>query len=187
MMLINLNGWPGVGKLTVGRILAARIGARLIINHAILDLAEAIADRGTDQFYDAVRAIRATTFEQLARLPLNIPIILTNVVASGGTGFLEETWRAIIDLARVRGSDLYSVILECDSNELAERIVSADRAAFNKVRDPALVANAKSERNLCDAGATYHLTVDNTALPPEACAEQIATWLESLSGPPPPL
>ncbi|MFS3137560.1 hypothetical protein ACLRDC_19685 [Gluconacetobacter sacchari] len=180
-MKINLNGWPGVGKLTVGRILAERIGARFISNHAILDLAEAIANRGTPAFYDAVRAIRTTTFEQLAQLPSDVPVLLTNVVARGGAGFLEETWREIVALACIRGCDLYSVTLECNSDALAGRIAAENRAMFGKIRDPALVSQVKAERTLFDDGATHRLTVDNTALPPEACAERIATWLASVS------
>jgi shikimate kinase len=40
-MLINLNGWPGVGKLTVGRILAKTLGGRLLDNHTLLNVASA--------------------------------------------------------------------------------------------------------------------------------------------------
>jgi broad-specificity NMP kinase len=90
-MLINLNGWPGVGKLTVGRRLATLIGARLIPNHAILDLAEAIADRGTTQFYEAVRSIRTAAFNQLALLAPEVPVVLTNVIVRGVAVFQKKT------------------------------------------------------------------------------------------------
>ncbi|WP_284388078.1 hypothetical protein [Devosia yakushimensis] len=38
-MIIHLNGWPGVGKLTIGRLLAADLGARFIHNHLLHDVA----------------------------------------------------------------------------------------------------------------------------------------------------
>ncbi len=176
-MLVNLNGWPGAGKLTDGRHLARLIGARLIINHAIIDLAEAIADRYTTQFYEAVRSIRTATFNQLVLLPNTTPIVLTNVIVRGGSGFPEETWRAIINLARVRRCELYAVTLACDQSELARRIALEDRASFQKVRDAAFLETVMAERPLFDDGATDRLTIDNTQLPPEVCAVQIASWL----------
>ena len=43
-MMIHLNGYPGVGKLTVGRLLAQRLGGRLLDNHAMYDVAFALAE-----------------------------------------------------------------------------------------------------------------------------------------------
>src|SRR5262249_61511718 len=34
-VIVHLNGWPGVGKQTIGRILAQRINARFIHNHLL--------------------------------------------------------------------------------------------------------------------------------------------------------
>jgi hypothetical protein len=38
-LIIHLNGWRGVGKQTIGRALAERIGARFIHNHLLHDVA----------------------------------------------------------------------------------------------------------------------------------------------------
>lgn len=42
-LVVHLNGWPGVGKLTIGRALAERLNARLIDNHLLHDAAIACA------------------------------------------------------------------------------------------------------------------------------------------------
>jgi hypothetical protein len=51
--MIHLNEWLGVGKLTVGRALADRLGARLIDNHPLHDV-----------------AIRCTRIDDMDRWPL---------------------------------------------------------------------------------------------------------------------
>lgn len=35
-LIIHINGWPGCGKLTIGRELAKRLGARLLDKHTII-------------------------------------------------------------------------------------------------------------------------------------------------------
>jgi shikimate kinase len=34
-MIIHINGYPGVGKLTIGRIVAEQLGGRLLDNHSV--------------------------------------------------------------------------------------------------------------------------------------------------------
>lgn len=177
-MLINLNGWPGVGKLTVGRILAKTLGGRLLDNHTLLNVGSALAEQGTRQFYDLARSVRSAAFDGIMKLPAAVPIVLTNVVARGGTsGFLEENWQAVINLARLRGCDLYSVTLMCSGEENARRIVMEDRSLLQKQRDPDLLENLTLTRTLFDDGSTFRTSIDNTSLAPEECAGRIYTWI----------
>ena len=177
-MLINLNGWPGAGKLTVGRVLAKELGGRLLDNHTILNVASALAEQGSQQFYDLARAVRSAAFDCILKLPATAPIVLTNVVARGGTsGFLEENWQAIINLAELRGCDLYSVILVCSGEENARRVVAEARALLRKNRDPDFLVNLTRTRTLFDDGATFRTSIDNTGLPPEECANRIHSWI----------
>lgn len=107
-MLVNISGWPGVGKFTTGRELQAILGGKLLDNHTILNVGRALAEGGTAEYYDLVRAVRSVAFAAILRLPPALPIILTSVVARGGSnGFLEENWQAIIDLAEARNCPLF--------------------------------------------------------------------------------
>ena len=151
----------------------------------LLDLAEAIADRQTPQFYEVVRSIRNATFKQLALVAPNVPVVLTDVIVHGGSGFPEENWRANIELARVRRCGLFAVTLACNLQELERRVVSEDRSSMRKVRDIAFMRAVIAERPLFDDGATARLTIDNTRLAAEACAEQIASWLAQHEAPSP--
>ena len=57
-MIIHINGWPGLGKLTVARIVAERLCAHLVDNHVILNPALAIADHGSAAFTKITQEIR---------------------------------------------------------------------------------------------------------------------------------
>ncbi|MBB2791854.1 UNVERIFIED_ORG: hypothetical protein GGD59_006692 [Rhizobium esperanzae] len=66
-------------------------GGKLLDNHAILNVGSALADGGTAEYYELVLAVRSIAFAAILKTKSTLPIILTNVVARGGTaGFLEE-------------------------------------------------------------------------------------------------
>ncbi|NVN11107.1 hypothetical protein [Nguyenibacter vanlangensis] len=177
-MLIHLNGWPGSGKLTVGRCLAGLLGARLLDNHTILNVGYAVTERGSAAFYETVRAVRAVAFARILELPPEVPVVLTNVVTrGGGSSFPEETWRAVIDLAALRGCALFSATLTCSPEARARRLGTAERVAAGKMHDPAALAAAMATRVLFDDGAIDRRWFDNTDLAPERCAAAIAAWV----------
>ena len=124
---------------------------------------------------------RTAVFRHLARLPANTSVVLTNVVVRGGSGLPEENWRALLELARARCCGLYAVTLACEPEGFAKRIMSEDRVAFRKVRNPAVLATVMAERALFDDGATGRTIIDDARLSPDACAVRIATWLSQAS------
>lgn len=181
-MIINLNGWPGVGKLTTARELAKLIDGTLFDNHTVLNVGKALARDGSPEFYRLVRAVRSVAFDHILTMPPTIPVIFTNVVARGGSsGFLEENWRSIVDLAHARSSELLSVTLKCSAHENARRIVAADRALLSKRQDPELLIELANTRALFDDGATYRLAIDNSDLSPLETASEIQRWMGELA------
>lgn len=183
-MIVNLNGWPGVGKLTTGRELSKLIGGKLLDNHTILKVGACVAEASSPEFYAVVRAVRSVAFDAILNLPSTVPVIFTNVVARGGaSGFLEENWQAILALAKARKCDLYSATLTCSAAENARRITSPERGGIGKRQEPALLAELALERTLFDDGATFRLTIDNTELSPLDTARRIQDWIVSTGGP----
>ena len=183
-MIVNLNGWPGAGKLTTARELSKLLGGHLLDNHTLLNVGKALARDGSPEFYALVRAVRSVAFDAILNLPPTVPVILTNAVARGGTsGFLEENWQAIIDLAQAKKSDLFSVTLTCSAIENARRIVSADRALLGKRQDPQLLKELVETRALFDDGATFRLTVDNSNLSAAETAARIQRWIGEMTTP----
>ena len=184
-MIVHLNGWPGTGKLTVGRSLAQRLDGLLLDNHAILNVPAALTAPGSPEFHETARAVRTVAFDRILALPAGKTVVLTNVVARGGTssGFLEENWQAVVQLVARRGCDLFAVTLTCSPEANAERIVRADRQARGKIGSPEILRELVATRVLFDDGATERLHVDNTALDPNACAHIIASWISDRGSP----
>jgi len=57
-VIVHINRYPGVGKLTIGRALADLIGGKLLDNHSVFNVAFALTEFRSPAFYDAVREVR---------------------------------------------------------------------------------------------------------------------------------
>lgn len=178
-MHIHLNGFPGVGKLTIGKLLSERLQGRLLDNHSIYNVAFALTEFRSKEFYDTVRAVRAIAYERALRLPKEIPITLTNAHFED-SAWGNECWDAAIELARQRGSLHYVVILICsDPAEHDRRIRGQDRALKRKPQDPAIYTARQSGRRPIERGADHLLHLDVTSLAPEQSADRIVQWIGS--------
>jgi len=177
-MIISINGWPGVGKLTIALELADRLNARLVDNHSLFNVALALTEYGSPAYYDAARSVRDIAFSHVLALEPGVPVIFTNVIATGGpSGFAKDHWQAIRDLAAKRGVPLVSIMLTCDPAEQARRIVSIDRRSHQKLRDASVVETLRRTRRLFDDGADFRYAMNNTQKTPAGCADEIADWL----------
>lgn len=179
-MIVSLNGWPGVGKLTVGLELADILEGRLLDSHTVFNVAIALTDYCSSEYYDLARRLRELAFEYVLRLPPDIPVILTNVIATGGpSGFAEEHWKAVRDLARDRGCSLYSVTLDCEPDEQVRRMALPSRRAHKKLLSPSIMPELRRTRFLFDDGADYRNRFDNSGSDPHATAVEIASWVRT--------
>ena len=79
--VIHIGGWPGVGKMTVGRIVADKLGGRLIHNHLMLDAARALYARNTQESVEMREEVRELILSHARRLPKEIPIVFTDALA----------------------------------------------------------------------------------------------------------
>ena len=64
MDLVVLAGLPGVGKLTVGRVLADVTGYRLFHNHLTVDLALSLFEFGSQPFVELREEIWLAAIER---------------------------------------------------------------------------------------------------------------------------
>jgi len=177
-MIIEIAGQAGVGKLTIGRLLAARLSGRLLDNHSIYNVAFALTEYRSEAFYRTVQAVRDIAWQAALDLPPETPLLLTT--ASGTIPWWREQWRdAVVDLARQRGSRLLLVHLLCSDEENRRRIASPDRLASRKPVDPAAVDRNGERLTLIDHGDEL-LELDVTNLTAEDAAERIALWVEAV-------
>jgi hypothetical protein len=172
--IIHLNGAPGVGKLTIGRLLAAHLKARLLDNHAIHDVAFALTEFRSAEFYETARAVRTVAYDRIVRLPPSMSIILTDAFFED-SAWGRESWDDVLSLAERRKAPLLAVCLSCDPDEHRRRIVSPDRAAKGKVQEAGYVDRCIG-RMLMQLGGPQSLSLDVTQVSPREAASHIATW-----------
>jgi hypothetical protein len=179
-MLVMLAGPPAVGKMTVGRELAARTGLRLFHNHVTIDLVLRFFDFGTPPYQRLVGEFRRRIIEEVAASDLP-GLIVTYVWAFDDESdeAVVESWAAFF---RERGGRVVYVELEAPQEEplrraqtefrLAEKPVMRDLAA---ARARLLDADEKYQLNTHgarDARADW-LRIDTTHLTARETAERI--------------
>ena len=132
--MIHINGRPGVGKKTVGQILAKQINAAFVDNHTLLNPAVTACGRGTEGYTRVVRKVIEAVFEELQHTLQERPVVLTNCL----TAQIPEHglyYKEIEALAKKANADFIPVRLSADFNENARRIVTPARAQYHKLTD----------------------------------------------------
>ncbi|KAF2872813.1 hypothetical protein BDV95DRAFT_627696 [Massariosphaeria phaeospora] len=187
--VIVLNGFPGVGKLTIARTLQSKFPretTRLVDNHLLIDPAEAIAP-GRGNAHQSLRAgLRQVAFEglvkQLAKKP-KLQIIMTGCLAGNHEGIAVLIEH--IEIAQKSNVPFYLVDVVCDRDEHISRFSNPMRYADGKtkLRDDAVLHKVLDENRLCDPKdlpeqvqnyvGRRHLVLNTTGLPPK----DSATWI----------
>ena len=162
---IVLVGLMGVGKSTVGKRLARRLGMEFVDSDSEIELAadhsiaEIFARFGEESFRDGERRV-------IARLLEGPP----KVVATGGGAFMNDRTRALILEKTV------AVWLDADVATLAERVSRRDTRPLLKDKDPfLLLRDLASARNPIYAQA--HIHVRSQAMPHERAVQRIVDAL----------
>jgi shikimate kinase len=164
---IVLIGLMGVGKSTVGRRLAGRLGLPFVDADAEIELAagmrisEIFERYGEAHFRDGERRV-------IARLIDGSP----KVVATGGGAFMNEATRQLI-LSRAT-----AVWLDADIDVLASRVARRDTRPLLRNRDPRTVlGELAATRNPVYALAPIH--VRSQPAPHENAVEAIIAQLDA--------
>lgn len=163
-----LVGLMGVGKSTVGRRLAARLGLPFvdadseIERAADMSIAEIFERYGEPYFRDGERRV-------IARLIDGTP----KVIATGGGAFINDETRALI-LDRA-----IAVWLDADIDTLVERTARRNHRPLLRDRDPRTVlSDLAAKRNPIYAQAPIH--VESRPAPHDATVRSILAALAEL-------
>ena len=178
-MIVHLNGWPGVGKLTIARLLAQRLQARLVDNHLLHDVAircTGINDPARWPLYETVRAV---AYQVLADRPRSETFVMTNALCLGAPRE-REAWRHVVALAEARAVPLVPVVLEADETALLARVQSPERRGRKLADTAALAAMIRSDR-LLKPDVPERLDLDTSALGPEEATAAIEAHFSSLA------
>ena len=164
---IVLVGLMGVGKTTVGKRLAARLGLRFLDADAEIEKAadmtvsEMFERYGEDAFRDGERRV-------ISRLLGTKPMIL----ATGGGAFMNEETRALIK------EKALSIWLDADVKILADRVSRRDTRPLLRGKDPLVVlTELAAKRNPIYAEA--HIRVASNRAPHDETVKAIMKELEA--------
>lgn len=178
-MIIVLNGYPGVGKLTIGRELATLLDARLVDIHTLYNLAFALTEFRTPEFRETVRRVEAIADELIAALPSDTPVIFTTVL-TGETEWAMEEWHRFLARSDQR-PPLVMVHIACDLEENIKRIQSPERKGKGKLQGAEVVQrNHASSETLIGGDLPHLLRLNVTSLKPEEAADSIATHCKAV-------
>lgn len=157
-LVIHVNGWPGSGKLTIAREMAARLNGRVIDNHTLLNPAEALYAR-TDPAYARLRRdVRELVFAHLARMDARVPLIFTDALSEDPwDARMFEEYRALAVSRRAR---LISILLDCSQDENERRLVSAGRAAQQKLTRISTLRELRQNYRLLKPANVENYTLD---------------------------
>jgi deoxyadenosine/deoxycytidine kinase len=160
MDLVVIYGPPAVGKLTVARELAKKIGYKVFHNHLTVDLMLSLFPIEHKEFWNMVDEHRALALERAAKE--NIPgVIFTNCYVKGGTG----TLHLIAKIAKKHKIRMHYVKLSCSRETLRKRVKEPSRGAHKKLSTiKKLEQVLKKNDYFSEFPAENTLAIDNTHL-----------------------
>jgi adenylate kinase len=171
---IYINGFPGVGKLTVAKELQRLLPhSKIFHNHLTIDPVAAILDR-TSPEYDTMRTeLRQYLLDKIATSESNRDTTwiftdsrCTSEIGSAAARDYEKT-------AEKLGAPFVSVIMTCDDKVNMERVVSRDEPS-TKLRDGEVLRSIREQEEIFRFGGELELELDVSYLTPEEAARRIS-------------
>ncbi|MDP5216581.1 hypothetical protein Q5Y75_05075 [Ruegeria sp. 2205SS24-7] len=172
--VVHIGGWPGAGKMTIGRIVAEALGGRLIHNHLMLDAARAIYARNTSESIAMREEVRGLILAHARRLPDDVPIILTDALADEPEA--KTLFQPTLDLARDRKAPLRTFVLDLTFEENQRRLSDPSRTGSAKLTDTNVLRTLRDQEKLfLPEGA---IVLDVTDMTAQTAADHICAHLE---------
>ncbi len=187
--LILLMGFPGVGKRTVGEVLARKTNARFTGNHDLYD--PFLKLFGND--YQSMWDLTAEMWEKLNAIQ-DIYLSSISDVCNKEYSFIftemmidrdpyhQIFYKKVLDVVKKRNAHFFPVRLICDEDELAKRVVSDDRKQFSnfKTRDTELSSKRSREEQAFYSHHENEITIDNTNLTADVVADKIIKHIKTI-------
>ena len=161
--------------MTVARVVARTLEARLLDNHTLHDVAGRLCDRHTPEYWDLYYQVRDVAYRRVRALPSQELLVMTNALTLESERE-REGWAAVKALALNRGVPLVAVTLHCSLEENVRRIASEGRH-HGKLTDPAPLMEWRSKFTLLTDGSVPSLTIDNTNRDPDQVANDVVAFV----------
>ncbi|GEM83791.1 AAA family ATPase [Meiothermus hypogaeus] len=174
MKLVFLYGPPAVGKLTVAQALAGLTGYKVLHNHLLNDLAEAVFAWGTPPFGELVSKVRFQILELALRE--DVSLISTFVYAAQHDDTYVQEIKAFVEAG---GGQCVFVQLRCKPETLLLRVEEESRRQFKKLRNVQVLERLLQEYELFQpVPFADSLQIDTDELSPAQAAQAIVAYME---------
>jgi hypothetical protein len=151
--LLLLNGFPGVGKLTLARNLSTLLvqdegglEVRLLDNHLFIDPVSAIEPERTPYHYELRKAFRDVAFSALKNLPGKVAILMTDCLSETVEG--RTQFEEYLGVALAKGCTMVVCNLVCGEQENKQRLGCEKRRESGKLMDIKLLERFRREYRL---------------------------------------
>jgi adenylate kinase family enzyme len=182
-VIVYLIGPPGVGKYSVGKLLAERMPAKLIDNHYWCNpIFEIVEPDGRTPLppavWDRTSAVLTAVLETIATLaPPERNYVFTHAIwDDGGNASDFAIAGQILSVAERRKARALVVRLSCGAEALSGRIADEDRVKRLKTTDASQAEHLAVLRPMT-LSHDWTLDLDTTDLGPEAVAEFVIAEL----------
>lgn len=170
MKLIVLYGPPGVGKLTVARVLAKKTGYKVLHNHLTIELLCSLFEWGSKPYDELVKKYRFDLLEMAAKYKVK-GVITTYVYAAEAD---DKEMKELVRRMKRRHVRVYFVQLLCTQRELEKRIKHESRKKFTKIRHITSLRNMMKKFDvLAKIPVRNNLTIETTQLSPGRTAQRV--------------
>ncbi|KAL8946245.1 MAG: hypothetical protein Q9222_007335 [Ikaeria aurantiellina] len=178
---IYINGYPAVGKFTVGKELVKSLpNAKFLDNHLLIDPVAAVYERSMPEYQGLRKLVRKDIPDSIANSESlkDVTWIFTDSQSSDkvGVAAVED----YINVARTRGSRLISIILTCSQTENIRRL-GAESRGKTKLTDVNVLRWIRYKEDLYRFGGDAELEMDVTDLSAAAAAEKILNFVNTIS------
>lgn len=182
--IIYLIGFPGVGKLTIAKILVEKYGLKLIDNHFINNVIFPIVDMKLtplpEEVWISTRKIRDVILETIRTVsPKEYSFVFTNVLCQDDVQD-RKIFDSIRQTAEMRQSVFVPVRLHCDPQENARRIVQPGRKERMKMTNPDKPHQLAAEETLLETDHPNVFDLNVTNLSAEEAANAITTHISTI-------
>ncbi len=180
--VVVLYGAMAVGKLTVGKVLAKKLGYKLTHNHLINDLVLSVFERGTIEANRLIEKLRYEFYEAAAKSGHNL--IITHCYSHSyisRTGLSDPKYLKTLE-RRLEKTDarVLFIHLQADTKTLLLRVKNESRKEHGKLTHvPTMKSILKMKDFSTSAPVKNNLVIDNSKLSPEKVARVIIAHLKA--------